>query len=68
MIDAPVLAIAGGRDIIHPPATVKQTASRLSADFHVLREMSHWLPGEPGWEDVAGICLDWVPVEARAAA
>lgn len=68
LIGAPALAIAGGRDVIHPPATVKQTAARLSADFHVLREMSHWLPGEPGWEAVAKICLDWMPAQARAAA
>lgn len=68
MVDAPVLAIAGGRDVIHPPATVKQTAARLSADFHVQREMSHWLPGEPGWEDVARLCLDWMPAEKKAAA
>lgn len=68
MIEGPVLAIAGGRDVIHPPATVKQTAARLSADFHVLRGMSHWLPGEPGWDEVAKICLDWMPVEKRAAA
>jgi pimeloyl-ACP methyl ester carboxylesterase len=67
-ISAPVLAIAGGRDVIHPPATVKQTAARLSADFHVLRDMSHWLPGEPGWDEVAQICLDWMPAKAKVAA
>lgn len=65
---APVLAIAGGRDVIHPPATVKQTAARLSGDLKVMREMSHWLPGEPGWEEVARACLDWLPVEVRKAA
>lgn len=68
VISAPALAIAGGRDVIHPPATVKQTASRLSADFHVLRDMSHWLPGEPGWDEVAQICLDWMPADAKVAA
>ena len=67
-ITAPVLAIAGGRDVIHPPATVKQTAQKLSADFHVLRDMSHWLPGEPGWDEVAKICLDWMPAKKKAAA
>jgi len=67
-IGAPVLAIAGGRDVIHPPATVKQTAARLSADFRVFGEMSHWLPGEPGWEDVARACLEWLPMQAKAAA
>jgi len=67
-IGAPVLALAGGRDLIHPAATVKQTAARLSADFRVLREMSHWLPGEPGWDQAAEICLEWLPSGLRAAA
>lgn len=65
-VGAPTLALAGGRDIIHPAATVKQTAARLSADFQVLREMSHWLPGEPGWDEVAQVCLDWLPAGLRA--
>lgn len=65
---APVLAIAGGRDLIHPPATVKQTAAKLSGEFRVMDEMSHWLPGEPGWEAVARTCLEWLPAEVRAAA
>jgi hypothetical protein len=30
--------------------------------------MSHWLPGEPGWEDVAEACLDFIADESRAAA
>ena len=28
-IAAPILAMAGGRDVIHPPATVRETARRL---------------------------------------
>lgn len=64
----PVLAIAGGKDVIHPPATVRQTAARLGGNVEVFPEMSHWLPGEPGWEDVASMCLDFVAAEGRAAA
>ncbi len=67
-IGAPVLALAGGRDVIHPPATVKQTAARLSGDFRVFNDMSHWLPGEPGWEAVAQACLDWLPARKKVAA
>jgi pimeloyl-ACP methyl ester carboxylesterase len=55
-----VLALAGGRDAIHPPATVRQTANRLGGTFHSFPEMSHWLPGEPGWQEVADHCLDWI--------
>jgi len=59
-IKVPVLAVAGGRDVIHPPATVRQTAARLSGTVSVFPEMSHWLPGEPGYLDVAATCLGWM--------
>lgn len=67
-IDAPSLVLTGGRDVIHPPATARQTAQRLGARFEVLPEMSHWLPGEPGWDGAAALCLDWLSGERRAAA
>lgn len=65
-IAAPILALAGERDVIHPPATVRETARRLGAQWEVLPQMSHWLPAEPGWEDVARICLDWLADSAEA--
>ena len=55
-----MLAIVGGRDAIHPPTTVKAVAHRLGGEVRVLPRMSHWLPGEPGWEDVADVCLAWL--------
>jgi pimeloyl-ACP methyl ester carboxylesterase len=67
-VKAPALVLAGGRDLIHPPATVRQTAARLSAEFQVMREMSHWLPGEPGWDEAASACLTWLAGERRAVA
>jgi pimeloyl-ACP methyl ester carboxylesterase len=67
-IAAPVLAIAGGEDAIHPPATVRETARRLGAAFEAMPQMSHWLPGEPGWEDVAARCLAWIEAAARPLA
>jgi pimeloyl-ACP methyl ester carboxylesterase len=68
-VRAPVLAIAGGRDAIHPPATVRATASRLGGETRVFPGMSHWLIGEPGWEEVADTCLDWLSaLTARDAA
>ena len=59
-ISAPVFACAGGADLIHPPATVRQTAARLNADFRLFEGMSHWLIGEQGWEAVATACLEWL--------
>ena len=59
-IGAPILAIAGGRDVVHPLATVRETARRLGAVFELAPDMSHWLPGEPGWQAVAARCLAWI--------
>ena len=59
---------ARGQDVIHPPATVRQTAARLGGQVEVFPEMSHWLPGEPGWEAVAARCLAFIASEDRAAA
>lgn len=64
----PSLAIVGDRDVVHPPATVRQTAERIGADFQVMPGMSHWLIGEEGWEDVADLALDWLTRTARVAA
>ena len=60
LIAAPILAITGGRDVIHPPPTVRETARRTGAQLQVMPDMSHWLIGEPGWRDVADLCLAWV--------
>ncbi|HEX2558488.1 alpha/beta hydrolase [Phenylobacterium sp.] len=64
----PSLALVGEKDVVHPPATVRQTAARLGAGCEVLPGMSHWLVGEPGWRDVSARLLDWMDREVRAAA
>ncbi len=64
----PSLAIAGDRDVVHPAATVRQTADRIGAEFRVMPGMSHWLIGEEGWEDVAETALAWLDSRARVTA
>ncbi len=63
-----VLAIAGGKDEIHPPATVKAVAARLRGETRTFQDMGHWLVGEPGWEEVAATCLDWIGEHAALCA
>lgn len=67
-IRAPVFAAVGERDLINPPATVRQTAAKFGATTHVFPGMSHWVIGEPGWEDVAAACLAWMGGVAAQAA
>jgi pimeloyl-ACP methyl ester carboxylesterase len=59
-IKAPVLGVAGGRDLVHPPATVLRTVERLGGELKVFDTMSHWLVSEPGWKQVAEACLTWI--------
>lgn len=63
---APALVMVGERDVVHPPATARQTAERIGAELQVLPEMSHWLPGEPGWQSVAGRAMSWMQAQAGA--
>ncbi|MEO8115095.1 MAG: alpha/beta hydrolase [Phenylobacterium sp.] len=65
---APALVIVGDGDVVHPPATARQTADRIGASLRVMPGMSHWLVGEPGWEEVAAQVTHWLSEEARAAA
>lgn len=66
-LPVPTLVLGGERDVVHPAATVKQTAARLGAQYIELPGMSHWLVGEPGWQEVAEIALGWLE-DAPAAA
>ncbi|HEY9217979.1 MAG TPA: alpha/beta hydrolase [Phenylobacterium sp.] len=65
---AAMLTLVGDGDVVHPPATVRQTAARLGSACEVLPGMSHWLIGEPGWEAVAERLIQWLDREVRAAA
>jgi pimeloyl-ACP methyl ester carboxylesterase len=66
-VRTPCLVISGERDVVHPPATVRQTATRLGAEFIEAPGMSHWLLGEPGWEEIAEIAMAWLEDVAEPA-
>ncbi len=65
-INAPVLALAGGKDRVNPSSTVRRLAARFpngQAQFHEFPEMSHWLVGEPEYGDVAKLALNWLEAQ-----
>lgn len=67
-LSTPSLVISGEADQIHPPASGRLVAERIGGGFECMPGMSHWLVGEPGWEQVADLVLDFVGRKARAAA
>ena len=67
-LPVPSLVMAGEADVVHSPATAKAVAERIGAELRIEPGMSHWLPGEPGWERVAGQALAWLEAILRAAA
>jgi pimeloyl-ACP methyl ester carboxylesterase len=67
-IAAPSLVISGQGDVVHSAATAKAVADRIGASFKIMPGMSHWLVGEPGWEQVAEITLAWLAEAASLAA
>jgi pimeloyl-ACP methyl ester carboxylesterase len=58
----PLLVLVGDEDRINPPGTVERVAAlyREQATYEKVPGMSHWLVGEPGWENVANRALNWL--------
>lgn len=67
---APLLLIAGGKDIIADASMTKaiyekQKASPSRTEFKLYPDRSHWTCLERGWEEVADFALDWAVANAR---
>lgn len=67
---APLLVIAGGADHVSPPA-INRTIARLqhrSKSITAYKEFSarsHFILGQPGWEEVADFALAWALAPAE---
>jgi len=61
-VTCPILCFAGMRDRVNPPATVRRLARRYGgrARYEEMRDHSHWLIGEPGWQKLANGTLMWL--------
>lgn len=60
----PILFIGGGKDHIFPPVLTKTIAGRYKdgnslVDIKIFEDKSHFICGEPGWEQVADYILEW---------
>lgn len=61
---APLLLITGGKDDLAPASVTEagfelyRTSSEVT-DYRVFPDRSHYILGEPGWEEVADYALAW---------
>lgn len=62
---APLLIVAGTEDRTVPAEMVratyeKQKSSKARTDFREFAGRTHWICGQPGWEEVADFAIGWV--------
>jgi len=61
-ITCPVLVVGSSHDRITPVSLVRKVAEKYAhlADYKEFPNHAHWILGEPGWENCAEYCLDWL--------
>jgi pimeloyl-ACP methyl ester carboxylesterase len=67
---APLLFIAGGKDLIADASMTeaiykKHKASPVKTEFKLYPDRSHWTCLDRGWEEVADYALDWAVKNAK---
>ena len=67
-VDCPMLVIAGGRDRVISPATVRNVADKYRefATYLEFDDMGHMLLLEDNWRAVASACTDWLAANPTA--
>tara|TARA_R110002124_G_scaffold91808_4_gene233493 strand:- start:161 stop:1075 length:915 start_codon:yes stop_codon:yes gene_type:complete len=68
-ISAPLLFLTGTNDRLTPLASAQRTAAYYGAKakLEALQGHAHWLPTEPGWENIAARALSFIENELQAA-
>jgi pimeloyl-ACP methyl ester carboxylesterase len=61
-VTCPIMIIVGKEDRATPVTVVRRIAEKYQTvtSYKELDHHAHWLPAEPGWEDIAGMIKDWL--------
>jgi non-heme chloroperoxidase len=61
-VTCPVLVVSGSEDLAIPPSTSRLIAAHHGprATFHEAPGFGHYLPLEPGWQQIAEFCAGWI--------
>jgi len=66
-VTCPVLVLSGAEDRAVPSVTARKVAERYRhrAEFQEIADHAHFMFLEPGWEQIAGLCADWMAKTLR---
>jgi len=59
-VRCPIVSISGGRDRFLVARIGGQLAQKYNCELKHFERMGHFLVWEPGWEDVATYCVEWM--------
>ena len=61
-VTAPLLFVAAEKDKLTPPGVVRRAAARFAsvATYREYAGQGHWVPGQPGWEQIATDTFAWL--------
>jgi pimeloyl-ACP methyl ester carboxylesterase len=67
-VTCPTLVIAGSEDGITPASVVKKVANKYKAvsTYKEFPNHSHWVIGEPGWQEIAQYVEGWLKLQQKA--
>lgn len=66
-VTVPLLFMAASKDRLTPPGVVRRTARHFAhvSDYVEFEGQGHWVPGQPGWEQMAERAATWLDLKAR---
>lgn len=66
-VTCPVLVLSGAEDRAVPSVTARKIAEKYGAraEFHEIPDHAHFMFLEPGWEQIAELCADWMTKTVR---
>jgi pimeloyl-ACP methyl ester carboxylesterase len=62
LVTVPLFFVAAEKDKLVPPGVVRRTAQRFAhvSEYKEYPGQGHWVPGQPGWEQIATDALAWL--------
>jgi pimeloyl-ACP methyl ester carboxylesterase len=68
-VTQPTLVVGAAEDRITPVSIVRRVARRYpQATYREFPAHAHWVLGEPGWEQIATFCAEWLAEHAGTPA